>query len=90
MPPGDLAAAEPIVRLMLGLADVIGRGIEVAARSAWHDGVTFTRFGTPCIAFGPGELGQAHAVDEHVAIDDLLACAQGLAVAALRFAGRSR
>ena len=90
MPPGDLAAAEPIVRLMLGLADVIGRGIEVAARSAWHDGVTFTRLGTPCIAFGPGELGQAHAVDEHVAIDDLVACAQGLAVAALRFAGQPR
>ena len=90
VPPGDLALSEPIVRLTLGLADVIGRGIEVAARSAWHDGVTFTRLGTPCIAFGPGELGQAHAVDEHVAIDDLLACAQGLAVAALRFAGRSR
>jgi acetylornithine deacetylase/succinyl-diaminopimelate desuccinylase-like protein len=29
----------------------------------------------------------AHTIDEHVPVDDLVACAQGLAVAALRFCG---
>jgi acetylornithine deacetylase len=87
VPPGDLSAREPVVRLALGLADVVGRSVDVATRSAWYDGVTFTRFGTPSIAFGPGEIDQAHAVDEHVPIDDLVACAQALAVASLRFAG---
>jgi acetylornithine deacetylase len=90
VPPGDLPAGEPVVRLALGLADVIGRSVGVAARSAWYDGVTFTRLGTPCVAFGPGEIDQAHAVDEHVPIDDLVACAQTLAVASLRFAGDRR
>ena len=48
--------------------------------------------GIPAIGLGPGGLGRdgapvAHAVDEHVAIDDLVATAQALAVAALRFCG---
>ena len=90
VPPGDLAPGEPVVRLALGLADVVGRDVAVAERSAWYDGVTFTRFGTPSVAFGPGMLDHAHAVDEHVPVDDLVACAQALAVAALRFAGGPR
>jgi acetylornithine deacetylase len=90
VPPGDLPAGEPVVRLALGLADVVGRGVDVATRSAWYDGVTFTRLGTPSIAFGPGAIDQAHAVDEHVPVDDLVACAQALAVASLRVTGERR
>lgn len=54
----------------------------------WHDGATFTRFGgTPCVCFGPGGNETAHMIDESVPVDDLVACAQALAVAAIRFSG---
>jgi acetylornithine deacetylase/succinyl-diaminopimelate desuccinylase-like protein len=57
---------------------------------SWHDGATFTRFGaTPSICFGPGELEQAHTIDESVRIADLVAGSQALAVAALRFCGEA-
>ena len=59
---------------------------------SWCDGATLTRFaGTPTVAFGPsgsdGGRTVAHTVDEFVPIDDLVGCAQALAIAALRFCG---
>jgi len=86
VPPVDLAADAPVVQLARGLAGVVGRDVAAAPKSAWYDGVTFTRLGTPTVAFGPGTIDQAHTVDEYVPVDDLVACAQALAVAALRFA----
>jgi acetylornithine deacetylase len=55
---------------------------------SWHDGATFTLGGTPCICYGPSDDNVAHTVDEYVPVDDLVACAQALAVTALRFCGR--
>jgi acetylornithine deacetylase len=37
------------------------------------------RFGVPAVIFGPGELAAAHAVDEAMPVDQLLAAAQTLA-----------
>ena len=52
----------------------------------WHDGATFTRFGgTPCLCFGPRDLNAAHTIDEFVPAQDLVQCAQAIAVAAMRF-----
>lgn len=88
VPPVDIVATEPIVQLVLGLGPRIRREVAIAERSAWHDGVTFTRVAaTPSVAFGPVGLDQAHAINEHVMVDDLVACAQALALAAYRFAG---
>ena len=58
---------------------------------SWYDGATFTRLGgTPSIAFGPEGFypdgrSVAHTIDEYVPVDGLVDCAQGLAVAAMRF-----
>jgi acetylornithine deacetylase len=54
---------------------------------SWHDGATFTLAGTPSICYGPSDLNVAHTVDEFVPVDDLVQCAQSLAVAAMRFCG---
>jgi acetylornithine deacetylase/succinyl-diaminopimelate desuccinylase-like protein len=43
----------------------------------------FTR--VPAIGFGPPGIHRAHIIDEWVKVDDLVACAQALAVTALRF-----
>jgi acetylornithine deacetylase/succinyl-diaminopimelate desuccinylase-like protein len=56
------------------------------ARAAARE--TFTRFGnTPSVALGPPAIEQAHTVDESVAVDHLITCAQAYAVAALRHCG---
>jgi acetylornithine deacetylase len=43
--------------------------------------------GVPTVLFGPGDIRQAHATDESVAIDDLERVARTLTVTALRFCG---
>ena len=43
-----------------------------------------------CVAYGPGILDLAHQPDEYVGIDDLVASAQVMALAALRLLGGGR
>jgi len=40
--------------------------------------------GTPTVMFGPGDVRVAHAADEHVALDDVVACARVLAAWVIR------
>ncbi len=44
----------------------------------------YAAHGIPTVQFGPGELRQAHAVDESVPLAEVLACARAYAVLALR------
>jgi acetylornithine deacetylase len=89
---GDVPAAfsdpgVPVCATTLDAMAALGLDRAIASRTTWFDGATFTRAGTPTIAFGPGAIAQAHAVDEYVAIDDLVRAAQVLAVSAMRFCG---
>ena len=59
----------------------------VASRTTFFDGPTFTRAGISTIAFGPGDIAEAHAIDESVPVDELVRAAQVLALAAMRFCG---
>jgi len=43
--------------------------------------------GIPAVCYGPGDIFLAHGADERVPIDELVACAQGIAVVAMRFCG---
>jgi acetylornithine deacetylase len=79
--------AVPICATTLDAMEALGLGRTIASRTTWFDGATFTRAGTPAIAFGPGAIARAHAVDEYVAIDELVRAAQVLAVTAVRFCG---
>jgi acetylornithine deacetylase len=65
----------------------LGLAPTVASRTTFFDGPTFTRAGIPTIAFGPGDIQRAHAVDEHVPVEELVRAAQVLALAAMRFCG---
>jgi acetylornithine deacetylase len=54
----------------------------------WHDGATLTaEAGIPAICFGPGDLRLAHTTSESVPVEELVRCAQALAVAAIRYCG---
>jgi acetylornithine deacetylase len=86
--PMEISPDEPIVGTVLDASRDVGRPGSRAGLDSWYDGATFTLLGaTPAVAFGPSGFGTAHAIDEYVPVDDLLACAQALAVAAVRFCG---
>ncbi|MBA2295095.1 MAG: ArgE/DapE family deacylase [Actinobacteria bacterium] len=88
VPSSEVPEDEPIVQTILKTGVDIGRPRRVSGMDSWHDGATFTRFGgTPCVCFGPRDLHVAHTIDEFVVVDDLVACAQELAVTAVRFCG---
>jgi acetylornithine deacetylase len=89
--PLEIAESEPIVELVLAASADVGRHGKLAGLDSWYDGASFTTLaGVPSIAYGPsgfeaGGTSVAHTIDEYVPVDDLVTCAQGLAVAAMRF-----
>ena len=91
--PMEIPEDEPIVGLTLEAGADVGRSGKLSGLDSWYDGATFTLLsGIPSIAFGPagftaGGTSVAHTIDEHVPVDDLVRCAQALAVAAMRFCG---
>ena len=93
--PMEIPAEEPIVDVTAGAAEDVGRPGRLTGLDSWYDGATFTLLaGIPSIAFGPagfprGERSVAHTIDEFVPVDDLVHCAQALAVAAMRFCGEA-
>ncbi len=91
VPPAEVSADDPIVTALIGAQRDLGRTARLGGLDNWHDGATLVVEGCiPAVCFGPGDIHQAHAVDECVPIADLVACAQGIAVAAMRFCGVSR
>ena len=78
---------------MLGATRDVGHPGHVGGLDSWYDGATLTKLaGIPAIGYGPPGFDPegvtvAHAVDEYVPVDGLVACAQGIAVAAMRFCG---
>jgi len=90
VPAAEIDPEHPIVQIALDASAAVGRPGKRSGMDSWHDGATFMQAGTPCICFGPPHLDIAHRVDEYVTVDDLVACAQALAVSALRFCGVAR
>jgi acetylornithine deacetylase len=87
VPAGWVGRDEPVAATTLGAMAALGLAPAVASRTTFFDGPTFTRAGIPTIAFGPGDIALAHAVDESVPVDELVRAAQVIAVAAMRFCG---
>ena len=89
--PLEIPESEPIVGVVREATRDVGRPAGLAGLDSWYDGETYTnRAGIPSVGFGPPGLdrngvGVAHTIDEHVPVDGLVACAQALAVAAMRF-----
>ncbi len=89
--PFEISPDEPIVATMLESSRDVGSPGRLGGLDSWYDGATITRLaGIPTIGYGPPGFERdgasvAHIVDEHVPIDGLIACAKGLAVAAMRY-----
>jgi len=79
--PSDSASVQALLaaNAALGLPQTLG------GLGSWYDGATFAlETGTPALMYGPRAIDWAHTVGEHVPVDDLVACAQGIAIAAWR------
>ncbi len=91
--PFEISQDEPIVGVMRGASEDVGRPSPLGGLDSWYDGATLTQLaGTPSIGYGPpgfdtDGVSVAHMIDEFVPVDGLVAAAQGLAVAAMRFCG---
>ena len=86
VPPSEVAESEPIVQALLGAGRDLGQLDHLGGLDNWHDGATLTvEAGIPAVCFGPGDVHRAHAADEYVPVDELVACAQRIALATMRF-----
>jgi acetylornithine deacetylase len=89
--PLEIPESEPIVGVVSGATADVGRPGSIGGLDSWYDGATLTHLaGTPAVGFGPpgfdpDGVSVAHTIDEYVPVDGLVACAQALAVAAMRF-----
>jgi acetylornithine deacetylase len=91
--PFELSADELVAGVVLGASFDVGRPSRLGGLDSWYDGATLTRLaGIPSVGYGPpgfevDGVSVAHMIDEYVPVEGLVACAQGLAVAAMRFCG---
>lgn len=86
VPPAEVPTDHPIVTSALASARAVGRPSKLGGLENWHDGATLTvEAGIPSICLGPGDINLAHTSSESVPVADLVACAQALAVTAMRF-----
>lgn len=91
--PAEVDPAHPIVTTTSQASADIGRPASLSGLDSWFDGATLTKFaGIPAIGYGPPGFNRdgtsvAHTIDEYVPVDGLIATAQALAVAAMRFCG---
>ena len=93
--PFEIPSAEPVVGVLMETTADVGRPGRLGGLDSWYDGATLTQLaGIPSVGYGPpgfdaDGVSVAHMIDEYVPVDGLVSCAQGLAVAAMRFCGVS-
>jgi acetylornithine deacetylase len=88
IPPYQVDSSHPIVATVLEASAITGEPSRLSGLDSWFDAASFSRFGsTPCVGWGPRSIAWAHTIDEYVPVDDLVRCAQGLALAAIRYCG---
>jgi succinyl-diaminopimelate desuccinylase len=88
--PTRTPADSPVIAALQGGIDrVLGRRAELVASPGTYDHKHVARIaGVPhCVAYGPGELEQAHQPDEYTRVDDLVNSTKVLALSVLQLTG---
>jgi acetylornithine deacetylase len=87
LPPFEVDASHPIVGTLTDAAAAAGGNPRLGFTDSWFDAASFVRAGAATvIGYGP-RANNAHGVDEHVAVDELVSCTQTLALSAMRWCG---
>jgi acetylornithine deacetylase len=88
IPPMEISPDDPIVQTVLAASADAGEPARLGGLDSWYDGATYTlSAATPSVGFGPRSIAWGHTIDEYVPVDDLVRCAQAIALAAVRFCG---
>lgn len=83
--PSQTPVDAPVVDALLEANAALGLPLRLGGLGSWYDGATFSlEARTPAVMYGPRHIDWAHTVGERVPVDDLVACAQGIAVAGWR------
>jgi acetylornithine deacetylase len=83
--PSETPVEADCVQALLGANGALGLPLTLGGLGSWYDGATFAlETGSPALMYGPRHIDWAHTIHERVPIDDLVSCAQALAVAASR------
>jgi succinyl-diaminopimelate desuccinylase len=72
-PSAPVATGNPLVQRLIAAG-----GLAVEPKQAWTPVAELAAAGVDAVNFGPGDPAQAHARDEHVAIDSLVRCHETL------------
>ncbi|MFL5827057.1 MAG: ArgE/DapE family deacylase [Thermoleophilaceae bacterium] len=87
-PPSEIDATEEIIAVTRDAAAQAGVDARPEGIDTTYDGALLTRLaGVPSPAFGPGDLGRAHAPDEWVGVDELVLGARAYARAICSWCG---
>ncbi len=87
-PPSEISPNEEIIAVARGAARSLGMAGDSEGIDTTYDGALLTRLGgVPSPAFGPGDLGRAHAPDEWISIDELVLGARAYARAVCHWCG---
>ncbi|UCR89047.1 succinyl-diaminopimelate desuccinylase [Mycetocola spongiae] len=70
--------ARPGLDAPLARAFLDALGVPALPKYGWTDVARFSALGVPAVNYGPGDPLKAHADDERVALDEILACERGL------------
>jgi succinyl-diaminopimelate desuccinylase len=78
-----------VTTLAANIRSVVGRPPELVASPGTYDHKHFTHVGNiqQCVAYGPGELEQAHQPDEWCSVDEIIQSSKVMALTAARLVG---
>ncbi len=81
--------AEIVTALASSVRSVLGREAELVASPGTYDHKHFTHIGNihQCVAYGPGELEQAHQPDEWCGVENIIQSAKVMALTAAQLVG---
>jgi acetylornithine deacetylase len=83
-PPYEAPEGHPIVDALEASLEATGRTPRREGMSFWTDAAILGAAGIPSVVFGPGGAG-LHGLEEHVRLDEVLACRDALVELARRF-----
>jgi acetylornithine deacetylase len=87
-PPSEIDPDEEIIAVTRAATAELGLDARVEGIDTTYDGALLTRLaGVPSPAFGPGDLGRAHAPDEWIGVDELVLGARAYARAICAWCG---
>jgi acetylornithine deacetylase len=85
--PCDVDVDSEPVQALRGAIEKAGRTPVLGGRGGITDAGWYYKAGIPSVVFGPGDVSYAHAIDERVHLDDVIAHCKATAVFLLRYCG---